>query len=100
MNLLAYSPEKSFLQQAIDKNIRLLHPYANLKNISIENSRDMDVQVIADKDMLDFILRNLLSNAIKFSHKNSVIKIDSPVKGDEITINISDTGIGMAEEKL
>ena len=37
MNLLAFSPEKISLKQAIDRNVRLLQPYANLKNINIQN---------------------------------------------------------------
>ena len=100
MNLLAYSPEPISLQQTLDKNIRLLQPYANLKKISIENRRTFDQTVSADKDMLDFILRNLISNAIKFSHKNSRIEIDAIADGDEVTIYIADSGIGIAKEKL
>ena len=100
MNLLTFSPEKISLKRAIDKNVRLLQPYANLKNITIQNYLHDEPQVFADKDMLDFILRNLLSNAVKFSHKNSAVKIETFVSGEDIAINISDTGIGLSQEGL
>ncbi len=100
MNLLTFSPEKISLKQVIDKNVRLLQPYANLKNINIQNYLHDEPQVFADKDMLDFILRNLLSNAIKFSHRNSAIKIETTLNCEDVTINISDTGIGLSQEGL
>lgn len=91
MNLLSFSPEKISLKQALEKNIRLIQPYANLKNILIQSSLNGEPQVLADKDMLDFILRNLRSNAIKFSYKNSTIKIGSLSNCEDVTIKIGDS---------
>ncbi|MBC7888752.1 MAG: sensor histidine kinase [Ferruginibacter sp.] len=100
MNLLTFSPEIISMKPALDKNIRLLQPYANLKKINIQNCPNGEIFVLADKDMLDFILRNLLSNAIKFSHKNSAVKIEMIPDSETVTIKISDEGIGLSEEEL
>jgi signal transduction histidine kinase len=100
MNLLDFLPEKISLKQALDKNVRLLQPYANLKKISIYNELQGDQFLLFDKDMLDFILRNLLSNAIKFSHKNSGITVGVCLQDEIVTIQIIDTGIGLSNERL
>jgi signal transduction histidine kinase len=100
MNLLDFSPEKISLKQALEKNVRLLQPYANLKKIAIHNELHGDHYLLFDKDMLDFILRNLLSNAIKFSHKNSIITVAVTLQEEIVTIQIIDTGIGLSNERL
>ncbi len=100
MNLLQFNPEKINVMQAIDKIIRLLQPHAHLKNIKIEHANKEEWYVMADKEMFDFIIRNLLSNAIKFSHRSSVIKIESIVNGENAMMKIIDTGIGLSKERL
>lgn len=100
MDLLTFTPEKIFIKAAIEKNIRLLQPYANLKNIRIQSVFKDNKVVIADKDMLDFILRNFLSNAIKFSYKNSLIEIDVEAYLNEISVKVIDNGTGLSEEAI
>ena len=58
--------------------------------------------VYGDKDYLTVIVRELLSNAFKFSKKNSTdpVKLKSFVVGDEVCIEVKDTGIGIEEEHL
>ncbi len=44
--------------------------------------------------------RNLISNAVKYTHKEGLIKIDIHKKLNNITLSISDNGIGMQKETL
>lgn len=53
-----------------------------------------------DRDMLDRILLNLISNALKFTPKNGQITLGLRAKGDQLEIDVRDTGIGIAEDKL
>lgn len=52
----------------------------------------------SDERALEFILRNLVSNANKFT-QNGSISIDIKREGIKTTLWISDTGVGMPQEK-
>lgn len=93
------------LKHQTDKVIQLLEEFANKKSIVVTNSISPDVMVLADKNMLDTIVRNLLSNAIKFTENNGKITIDTSKTTNEngkpmIQVSISDTGIGIAPDDL
>lgn len=54
----------------------------------------------ADVTKIQQVLYNLLDNAIKFSHKDSVIKIESIEKHNKILISVKDQGIGIPKESI
>lgn len=56
-------------------------------------------ELTTDKDRLNQILTNLLSNAIKFT-ENGSIKVTAERFGEEITIAVVDTGIGIPAPAL
>ncbi len=58
-----------------------------------------DEKVLCDEESLKIILRNLLLNCNKFT-KNGEIKLETQSVNDKTLISISDTGIGMSEEKV
>lgn len=62
------------------------------------------LETIFDQDKLEKILFNLLSNAFKFTpeHGNVSVKLDRVIRGEKacIRIIISDSGIGIAPDKL
>lgn len=77
---------------------------AEKKNISFsyyEDRRSLVTQF--DHDKLERILFNLLSNAFKFTpeHGSVHVSLHTEQKGEEVqlTINIRDTGIGIAQDK-
>ncbi|MFV8271381.1 response regulator [Flavobacterium sp. GT2N3] len=55
--------------------------------------------VHTDSQRLNQILKNLLSNAIKFTEKGSVIIHIDPNTETTLTISVTDTGIGISEDK-
>jgi PAS domain S-box-containing protein len=57
------------------------------------------LQIQTDRSKLRQILLNLLSNAIKFTERGSVT-LEGHVEGDEIRIQVSDTGIGIDPENI
>ena len=57
-------------------------------------------EVVADRRAVQQILINLAGNAIKFTQSGGVVSIDAMLEGDDLVISVSDTGIGIAPEKL
>ncbi len=54
----------------------------------------------ADPERVTQILVNLLSNAIKFTAPGGHVSADCAATKDRVTLRVSDTGIGIAREKL
>jgi signal transduction histidine kinase len=53
-----------------------------------------------DKNQFEIIIRNAIGNAIKFSHPNSVIRFYLKDMGNNMELNLVDTGVGMTEEQI
>jgi PAS domain S-box-containing protein len=80
--------------------LEILKPNADAKNISFNCSSEDHINVFADIDMLKTVLRNLVSNAIKFTNNGGAIKISAKQTHSEITISVSDNGIGITPDNL
>jgi signal transduction histidine kinase len=78
-----------------------LRPQTVSKHISLEEEiRDIDTQTIkTDPRLLKIILSNLVSNAIKYT-KEGRVKLSLKSLKDKLLINVTDTGIGIAQENL
>ena len=59
-----------------------------------------DLSVRADVEKLQQILLNLLGNAIKFTDRGGDVRVICSVQGATVSIAVTDTGIGIAPEKL
>jgi two-component system, cell cycle sensor histidine kinase DivJ len=57
-------------------------------------------EVVADRRAVQQVLINLANNAIKFTDRGGVVSIDAVMKGRDLVLTVSDTGIGIAPEKL
>ncbi len=78
---------------------------AKQKNINLVFTSEVESVICwIDRDKLEKIINNLLSNALKFTSENGrvsvQIKCDKSKKENYSSIIISDTGIGIAPEKL
>ena len=59
-----------------------------------------NAHVMSNQVLLDCILRNLLTNAIRYTEPGGRILIGCRRKGNEIRIDVYDTGIGIPEDQL
>jgi PAS domain S-box-containing protein len=84
----------SLLQKAKEKGLQL----------KLLIDKDLSEQIVGDPVRLAQILTNLITNAIKFTSKGKVIISALLANRDEqrtaIDFEISDTGIGIAEDKI
>ena len=89
------------LRGVLDSLEALVMPLLRAKDIRYDDrGRARDAMVLADEEKVRQILLNLLSNAIKFTAAGGAIEIDCG--GDDATVHITvtDSGIGIAPEKL
>ena len=61
--------------------------------------RDTGVRLLGDADRIEQIMDNLLTNAVKFT-ETGTIGFKARYKEGELSLEISDTGMGMSEETL
>jgi PAS domain S-box-containing protein len=59
-----------------------------------------DVIAHADRDKVQQVLLNLLSNAVKFTDQGSISLTCERTAGGQIAVHVSDTGRGIAPDKL
>ncbi|MEG4571480.1 response regulator [Microcoleus sp. N3A4] len=89
------------LEYVIEMAIDSLRPLAETKSIVIEWEGSQNIaKVLGDSDRLQQIVGNLLSNAIKFTPEEGKVEVRLESVGDEIQIQIIDSGIGIAPDFL
>ena len=80
----------------------LIMPLLRAKELRYEDHRQTceGVVVLADEEKVRQILLNLLSNAIKFTASGGTIEITCLHDAERVLIKVTDSGIGIATEKL
>jgi len=61
---------------------------------------EMPVTVDLDPMRIAQVVGNLLTNAAKYTDSNGRITVDTAIRGDELVIRITDTGIGLTAEQM
>ncbi len=97
---IQFIPQKLNLAGICDHIFTILKPTAKTKNIILNYIATNPIIIYADIDMLKTILRNLISNAIKFTNEGGIININAVELSGNITISVSDNGIGIEPENL
>ncbi|MBR9999076.1 MAG: tetratricopeptide repeat protein [Cyclobacteriaceae bacterium] len=88
------------LHAITDMVIMISRPLVSGKPLKLLNEIPEDLPFAhADEDRVQQILYNLIGNAIKFTEQGE-IRISGEIREDEILISVSDTGIGIPEDKL
>ncbi|MCM3586677.1 ATP-binding protein [Mesobacillus maritimus] len=93
-------------QQLIDvsalalKSVNTLYSYANLNNAAISIETSEGAIVLGASSRLQQLIINLIKNAIEASKQNGKIHVSVLIKGDQVEMNIEDSGIGMTGEQL
>ena len=100
MKGIAILPEAFHIRELLDEKSTMFKKQIQAKEINIINHIEADLQVLADKNMIDLVTRNLLSNAIKFSRQGGTITLTSTRQKGYSQICIADNGIGISAENL
>ncbi|MGE5409880.1 MAG: PAS domain S-box protein [Clostridiales bacterium] len=95
-----FEPTEFLLFREVENIRDLFSSAVSDKSINIINEVELNTAVYADKKMLSTVLGNLTSNAIKFTPSGGKITISAKAEDNFVRVSVSDTGIGMTEEKL
>ncbi|MDE5424337.1 ATP-binding protein [Ancylomarina sp. DW003] len=87
------------LRILMQNNLEIHQKLAAIKKVKVEGEFP-DLFVMADKHMIETVVRNLISNAIKYSYPEDLIKLDIEELENMAVIKIMDHGVGMSSEKL
>ncbi len=86
------------LKESILPAIKAQQSIAIEKKIKLEENINKSIMVLADRDMLQLVVRNLVNNAVKFTDAGGQIGIEAKIEGKSCLITISDTGRGIPYE--
>jgi len=89
------------MKSSVDIVLALSQPLTLRKNLALVNTIDADLPAVyADENRLQQILHNLIGNAIKFTDRGYITVSARLLGTDALKIIISDTGIGIATDRL
>lgn len=89
--------EEVSLKMLLDEVCQTLGDAAKQKNVSLEVSGE-DKVIRGVRRLLYEIVYNLCDNAIKYNRFGGSVKIRIEQKGEEVSLSVQDTGVGIAKE--
>ncbi len=84
----------------VSNKVNLYEKTAAQKGIKLESKVNINTLVLADRDMIEVVMRNLITNAIKFSKEGDVVVISSKSHEGTITTCVADNGMGISSEAI
>lgn len=100
LSQIPYKPEKLNVSRMIQDLVEIFELIAKSKNIKIESDIDANLEVFVDVNSTVTVFRNLIHNALKFTPEGGTIDISAKPNGQEVSISVHDSGVGMNQEQL
>lgn len=94
------SPSTFDLREVVDNSLQLLQGSFNEKKLTVFNQMGSNVEVYADQDLIEVVVRNILNNAVKFSNPGDSVTIFSETDDKWTLWCVLDQGVGMTEEQV
>lgn len=88
------------LSEVVNNSLKLLEQSFLEKKLTVFNHMPPHVDVYADQDLIEVVVRNIINNAVKFSNPEDSVTIFSETEEDWILWCVLDQGIGMSEEQI
>ena len=100
MNGFKFSFSKLNTDKFIKEALQVEMIFISRKNIKVVNNINKEETINTDSQVLRVLLRNLINNAVKFTPVYGTITFSTNYNKDNYHINITDTGIGISEDKI
>jgi signal transduction histidine kinase len=79
----------------------IVTPHIGKKKLTyVVDASVRDIKVYADRERLRQVLVNLVTNAARYSEAGGAINVHAERRNGRVSLHVSDTGIGIPEEKL
>ena len=89
------------LQVCISEAVKACERKAEDKSIALTSNIESSVdQMVGDRFSINEMVTNLMMNAIKYTPENKSVHIEAKNCGDDIQIDIADTGIGIPSDEV
>ncbi len=98
--VMTMEAERMDLNDAVRASIEVLEMKARERRITLRNELDEEVVVRADHDRLLQVFSNLFNNAVNYGSEGGWCAVRSFDVGDRVLVEVSDNGIGIADEHL
>lgn len=95
--------EENNIVEILEEALLLAKDRIELNKIKVVKNFQFNNKIQVDKEKLKIAFLNLIINAIEAMEKNTInptLTINTTCKNDDVTISISDNGIGLDEESL
>ena len=95
------SRERILFRQIITESLEMIQESAKKKGITIVCDISDQLEVFADSNLIQTVIRNIVSNAVKFSTRGGTVNITAKTTEDEsVEISVKDMGIGMNQNMV
>ena len=85
----------------LSETMELLEPLAADKKVALErNFSDSLLVVEADRESLKQAFTNIVSNGINYNREGGTVTVSTKEQESHLVVEVSDTGIGISQEKL
>ena len=97
-NQISFEPRNFQISSMIDEIYHLQEENLRSKKIQFQKIIEDNIEVFADYEMIQVVIRNLVSNAIKFTPDGGSIILKVSGNGNMANISVIDTGTGIPDE--
>ncbi|WP_328334792.1 ATP-binding protein [Kribbella sp. NBC_00382] len=97
---LRIHPERVYLGLLLDQVAGTFRSQAEHADITLSSATIGDIELEADPVRLRQAIGNLVANALRFTPAGGTVRIEGRVEGDQVVIDVIDTGAGIAAEDL
>ena len=98
---IEFDTQRVLLHDFLDDIESLVTPQLQGKGLKYDYEKcDDTLFVLADAEKMRQIVLNLLSNAVKFTPSGGTISMKCEVDDARVRIRVSDTGVGIPEDKI
>lgn len=85
----------------LSETLQLLIPLADARKVTIDlNLHDNLPMIQGDRESLKQAFTNLISNGIYYNREGGTVTVSTAEEGNDLTVEICDTGIGISEDNL